>query len=763
MSITRGEELLVTESDRNGWSLGTKRSGGAEGWFPSAFAMRVDEWDRLLQREEASREDEELLRLYEQKQMKGYLSGLAKYLWTSERPLETSHSDVPTALALTIDTDFDAIGSSSRSVQLFDMQLREDISQALGVPESCVTTLFHQRGSVIVQMVLRKDSQADSPPRKSSDLAAQLKHQIEDPTSSFQNSALGGLVRGVEVHGPVAEPLVTVLSNLKDMDSGQKSAHLNKMKRAVERTRIDVQTLFQVLRQHFVAWLSVSSVTAPDLVVFHRRPEPRSAFKIWRLYAALRSRHVQKHAIAAKKHSIESPQRQHFHSWAAHVLDVPKLILVRRRPAIRTAFQDWATATSMAVARVSAIRGRQRATKWGVFLCWLQISKEQSNEQKVRVIRRSFSGWIAVTRGKQEIANYHRALASRKVQVWAMAQFSFAVAERVRLAGLERALAVVSKRLQLNLADFFDVWSRHTKQSLRLVLSSKRQFFLAWLDVKVHTHKLHRLDSALEQSQNHPTRRLVRGGTKGTPALIIMGAADQLLMDVFQSWKAEKNLTSSMDRCMQTRETALRWGTLQKLFYLWNSAVEKGILSREKLNGIISRRVLCIQACFFQAWVEHMKEAAEARERSGETSIHPEAVSIRLDVDFMAAIMDVKKRSSFEDQLREDVSSALKIPTNMVAILGHERGSVVSEIAIKGTEHGHDIRLSKGSKALAESFVMQANDQTSALHSTITGSYLVRAELHGPISISIVDAIERSRTLESETSLSAWKGLAAEM
>jgi hypothetical protein len=123
---------------------------------------------------------------------------------------DTQFSNVPVAVALTFDCNFDETVGSSSARAKFDAQVRDDVSATLGVAKEAIEVLCHQRGSVIAEVVLKKVD-GSSTMQATAALADELVQQAKDPESSLRQKAVGKLARRAEVHGPVAEPVLDIL------------------------------------------------------------------------------------------------------------------------------------------------------------------------------------------------------------------------------------------------------------------------------------------------------------------------------------------------------------------------------------------------------------------------------------------------------------------------------------------------------------------------------------------------------------------------
>ena len=123
----------------------------------------------------------------------------------------------------------------------------------------------------------------------------------------------------------------------------------------------------------------------------------------------------------------------------------------------------------------------------------------------------------------------------------------------------------------------------------------------------------------------------------------------------------------------------------------------------------------------------------------------PMAMSLCLDYDFKSFATDDQARNSLTSGLQGDISTALGIPASAVTVLCHQRGSVITEVALAGPETGDSWGEGKSAQELAEELVRQARDKDSLLRKQHMGQMCRGGEVHGPVSKAVCDAVVASQ------------------
>jgi hypothetical protein len=118
-------------------------------------------------------------------------------------------------------------------------------------------------------------------------------------------------------------------------------------------------------------------------------------------------------------------------------------------------------------------------------------------------------------------------------------------------------------------------------------------------------------------------------------------------------------------------------------------------------------------------------------------SCNPVAVSLALDCSFDEVLNSHESTQRFSAQIQHDVSRALSIPAENIAVLGYQKGSLVAEVAISQPQHAEDPRAIDLAKILIE----QAKDLSSHFRSSKVGAILISAAIHGPVSDSVCSAV----------------------
>lgn len=129
------------------------------------------------------------------------------------------YTDMPVAVALTLDCDFDDKIRDSETRCTFNDALMSDLSAILDLPKSSLMVVGHQRGSVIAEVVLSgaaDDSVGKGLPgyaddRNPAQLAQQLVDAVQGGDRGLRTLPLGQFMSKAEIHGPVAEPVFRAL------------------------------------------------------------------------------------------------------------------------------------------------------------------------------------------------------------------------------------------------------------------------------------------------------------------------------------------------------------------------------------------------------------------------------------------------------------------------------------------------------------------------------------------------------------------------
>ena len=130
-------------------------------------------------------------------------------------------NEMPVAVSLRLDSDFDQTTRDLGSRARFNELLTEDVGIALGVPKSSVKVLCLQRGSVIAEVVLMAAAErtGDAPNyngRTPQLLAEELQGLVRSQDGKLSALPMGQLIRQAEIHGPIAESVLkTVVQALQ--------------------------------------------------------------------------------------------------------------------------------------------------------------------------------------------------------------------------------------------------------------------------------------------------------------------------------------------------------------------------------------------------------------------------------------------------------------------------------------------------------------------------------------------------------------------
>ena len=138
---------------------------------------------------------------------------LAEQLGALRSNMQKIQEAVPVALSLTLECDYDAMLADSCDVVAFNESLITDIHTALGVPKSTVQVLCHQRGSIVAEIVLRSWDNGEGTILAGQELATRLQDLLSSAGGPLRQSPLGCFVTKAEIHGPVAEAVVSVVDS----------------------------------------------------------------------------------------------------------------------------------------------------------------------------------------------------------------------------------------------------------------------------------------------------------------------------------------------------------------------------------------------------------------------------------------------------------------------------------------------------------------------------------------------------------------------
>lgn len=128
---------------------------------------------------------------------------------------ESRYTDLPVAVAVKYDLDFDETLSNPEATSKFDLHVQEQVSSALGIPSTAVQVMCHQRGSVVAEVVLKKVAMpgGDGDCRTPGMLAQELVDLLKERHSALCCKDLGKLaVKSVTIDGPIAAPVCDLVT-----------------------------------------------------------------------------------------------------------------------------------------------------------------------------------------------------------------------------------------------------------------------------------------------------------------------------------------------------------------------------------------------------------------------------------------------------------------------------------------------------------------------------------------------------------------------
>jgi hypothetical protein len=128
---------------------------------------------------------------------------------------ESRYKDLPVAVAVKYDLDFDETHSNPEATSKFDLHVQEQVSSALGIPFTAVQVMCHQRGSVVAEVVLKTVEMpgGDGDCRTPGMLAQELVDLVKERHSALCRKDLGKLaVKSVTIDGPIADPVCNLVT-----------------------------------------------------------------------------------------------------------------------------------------------------------------------------------------------------------------------------------------------------------------------------------------------------------------------------------------------------------------------------------------------------------------------------------------------------------------------------------------------------------------------------------------------------------------------
>jgi hypothetical protein len=138
---------------------------------------------------------------------------IAAQLEAMRLTMQKAQETIPVAVALTLECDYDDTLADARELASFNEGLVTDLHTALGVPKSMVQVLCHQRGSVIAEIVLRSWDDGQGSTFTGQELATRLQDLLSTADGPLRRSATGCFAKKVDIHGPVAEAVVSAVDS----------------------------------------------------------------------------------------------------------------------------------------------------------------------------------------------------------------------------------------------------------------------------------------------------------------------------------------------------------------------------------------------------------------------------------------------------------------------------------------------------------------------------------------------------------------------
>ena len=123
---------------------------------------------------------------------------------------------------------------------------------------------------------------------------------------------------------------------------------------------------------------------------------------------------------------------------------------------------------------------------------------------------------------------------------------------------------------------------------------------------------------------------------------------------------------------------------------------------------------------------------------------YPFTVALTIDQDFDSIMQDSEKRLNFELGLRDEISNALQISKSLVSVLSYHRGSIIAEVKLSNhlpTIANESLRTGK---MLAAELARKVDENYGPNRDGTLSSFIIAAEVHGPISELTVKAFKAS-------------------
>ena len=223
--------------------------------------------------------------------------------------------------------------------------------------------------------------------------------------------------------------------------------------------------------------------------------------------------------------------------------------------------------------------------------------------------------------------------------------------------------------------------------------------------------------------QNGEGERLRRAATK-----VIARMEKNAAWVAYHTWASNVGEVKRM--ALIGGQVVRRWmlQTIAHAFLMWEGKAAEESRMRQILDRVRTRWT---KGCL----VKSMSRWMEAADRN-----QPISVGVLLDAEFEQSVGSKESKASFENQLTDDICSALQVEMGRVTILCHQKGSVVSEIVFGKPD----------AQAVAEQFVEFVENREGILVDTALGKQMRKAKVHGPVCEEVIKALAAAKAATAQ-------------
>ena len=214
------------------------------------------------------------------------------------------------------------------------------------------------------------------------------------------------------------------------------------------------------------------------------------------------------------------------------------------------------------------------------------------------------------------------------------------------------------------------------------------------------------------------------------------------LVDGFERWRTHAaQLTSLVVKGCRDAARLMK-SMLAAAWCPWSEFVACQKQLRCKARRIVERMVNVALAHGFESWVLSVSMQEE--------NPIQQSVSITMPVDFGMIAASETAQQSFDEALKAQICACLDIPPGSVHVLCHQRGSVKAEVILSDVEP-EDCSAARSALRLAKDLAKACVDTTSVFATCGLKLCASRAELHGPVSRHVMNAVTSSITEQRAT------------